>query len=67
MATIQAKNDWNFTEDDITALHDLAAGLEPLELAIKKLDVKVVQETFFKFCFIEMTSFSRKAEQNFLF
>ena len=40
MATIQAKNNWNFTDDDITALRDLAAGLEPLELAIKKLGSK---------------------------
>ena len=40
LATIQAKNDWNFTDDDMKALRNLTAALEPLELGIKKLGSK---------------------------
>ena len=32
-----ARQDWNFTDQEISTLKDLAEALEPLELAIKQL------------------------------
>ena len=40
MATIKARNEWDFTEEELAAIRDLISALEPLESAIKKLGTK---------------------------
>ena len=40
MATIKAKNDWDFSDEELSSLRDLVSALEPLELAIRKLGSK---------------------------
>lgn len=74
MAVVMAKKDWDFSDNEITALRDLAEALEPLELAINQLGSRsmnlVVAECVYQYTsslFQRLESpIARKLEKSFI-